>query len=386
MTGRACIPRASGHGDALHMSDLDPDRPGLEVFQPHESPSSYGANGLEFRDARTGALIFGVQATGDIGRGLALDVDPRYPRLRDVGLRRRPAACTPRSSSRRTPCSARAACRSRRGSRRSISASGGMAICCANCSTARRSANGIGTPAPPRTSCRRPGIASNNGTKATPGLSADILGDWREEVIWRESDNTALRIYVTTIPTHASVLYADARSAVSGGDRVAERRLQSAAASGLLPWRRHVPAARPQHRHLARRAARAARAGVRGDRQRHGRFGLRLRHERHDAGDQRHGAAWHDRHVDALRRRRNRKHHDERKRRVELRLHRHAAARRRGDVQRHGDGYRSAAAPARRRRHSRSASMRVRPRRQSSRASRPKRRSSSAARRKRAAP
>ena len=51
------------------------------------------------------------------------------------------------------------------------------------------------------TFCRRPASPSNNGTKATPGLSADILGDWREEVIWRESDNTALRIYVTTIPT-----------------------------------------------------------------------------------------------------------------------------------------------------------------------------------------
>jgi rhamnogalacturonan endolyase len=31
-------------------------------------------------------------------------------------------------------------------------------------------------------------------------LSADILGDWREEVIWRTADNTALRIYTTTIP------------------------------------------------------------------------------------------------------------------------------------------------------------------------------------------
>jgi rhamnogalacturonan endolyase len=66
------------HGDAIHMSDMDPDRPGLEVFQPHESPSQYGPNALEFRDARTGALIFGVQGSGDIGRGLALDVDPRY--------------------------------------------------------------------------------------------------------------------------------------------------------------------------------------------------------------------------------------------------------------------------------------------------------------------
>jgi rhamnogalacturonan endolyase len=45
------------------------------------------------------------------------------------------------------------------------------------------------------------GCSSNNGTKSTPCLQADILGDWREEVIWRTSDNTALRIYTTTSPT-----------------------------------------------------------------------------------------------------------------------------------------------------------------------------------------
>jgi rhamnogalacturonan endolyase len=41
------------------------------------------------------------------------------------------------------------------------------------------------------------GASSINGTKATPNLSADIFGDWREEVILNES-NTALRIYTTT--------------------------------------------------------------------------------------------------------------------------------------------------------------------------------------------
>ncbi len=45
------------------------------------------------------------------------------------------------------------------------------------------------------------GCASNNGTKANPALSADILGDWREEVIWRSADNKELRIFTTTIPT-----------------------------------------------------------------------------------------------------------------------------------------------------------------------------------------
>jgi rhamnogalacturonan endolyase len=42
---------------------------------------------------------------------------------------------------------------------------------------------------------------SNNGTKATPALSADLFGDWREEIIWRTNDGKELRIYTTTIPT-----------------------------------------------------------------------------------------------------------------------------------------------------------------------------------------
>ena len=45
------------------------------------------------------------------------------------------------------------------------------------------------------------GCMWNNGTKRNPTLQGDIIGDWREEVIMRTEDNTALRIYVTTIPT-----------------------------------------------------------------------------------------------------------------------------------------------------------------------------------------
>jgi len=42
------------------------------------------------------------------------------------------------------------------------------------------------------------GCSSNNSTKASPTLTADILGDWREELILRTTDNTALRVYTTT--------------------------------------------------------------------------------------------------------------------------------------------------------------------------------------------
>jgi hypothetical protein len=43
--------------------------------------------------------------------------------------------------------------------------------------------------------------ASNNGTKSTPTLTADLFGDWREEIVWRETDSSALRLYTTTAVT-----------------------------------------------------------------------------------------------------------------------------------------------------------------------------------------
>ena len=45
------------------------------------------------------------------------------------------------------------------------------------------------------------GTLSNNGTKKNPCLQADIVGDWREEVLLRSADNASLRLYVSPIPT-----------------------------------------------------------------------------------------------------------------------------------------------------------------------------------------
>jgi hypothetical protein len=40
--------------------------------------------------------------------------------------------------------------------------------------------------------------AGNNSTKNTPTLTADLLGDWREEVVWRETSGANLCLYTTT--------------------------------------------------------------------------------------------------------------------------------------------------------------------------------------------
>ncbi len=61
-----------GHGDAMHLSDFIPSRPGLELFMPHEH-SPYG---VDLRDAATGEVLFRTTASGDTGRGLIAHFNP----------------------------------------------------------------------------------------------------------------------------------------------------------------------------------------------------------------------------------------------------------------------------------------------------------------------
>ena len=61
-----------GHGDAIHLSDFIPSRPGLEYFMVHEH-SPYGA---DLRDAATGEILFRVTADSDTGRGLIGHFNP----------------------------------------------------------------------------------------------------------------------------------------------------------------------------------------------------------------------------------------------------------------------------------------------------------------------
>ena len=74
--GKGVYTTKRGHGDALHMFDIIPDRPGLEVWMSHED--SPNGTGSEMRDAATGELIWGYPAIQDVGRGMAADIDPRF--------------------------------------------------------------------------------------------------------------------------------------------------------------------------------------------------------------------------------------------------------------------------------------------------------------------
>ncbi len=181
---------ALGHGDALHMSDMNPNRAGKEVWMVHESPSSYGSSGLELHDASTGALLVSLSGEGaDVGRGCTGDIDPRYAGYELWGSRGSLVSVTGVTIGSAKPSMNFMAYWDADLLREPLD---GTTVYKWNYTAGTQSA--ILAPS---------GIASNNSTKATPNLSADLFGDWREEIIWRETGNNALRIYTTTdVTTH----------------------------------------------------------------------------------------------------------------------------------------------------------------------------------------
>ena len=176
------------HGDALHVSDFDPSRPGLERFGVHESPGRNGGIGAAMLDARTGAVLWSTPADKDIGRGIAMDIDPRHPGAEAwaansdllYDIKGQPIGARPRQANFGIWWDGD----------RLRELLDGTTISKWNWQT--QTAEPIMTAS---------GASSNNGTKANPVLSADILGDWREELILRSEDSSELRIYVTPHPT-----------------------------------------------------------------------------------------------------------------------------------------------------------------------------------------
>ena len=175
-----------GHGDAMHLSDFLPDNNGLELWVCHEV-SPYGATLI---DCDNGSTIFHYDASGDTGRCAAANVwsgnaggefwfnsnvyngsggslsmncpavnffsywDGDLEREILDGYTDSPATIT------------------------DINASGKKS-----------------------TLLTTTGYYTCNTTKGTPCLSADLFGDWREELVVRAADGKSVRIYATDYDT-----------------------------------------------------------------------------------------------------------------------------------------------------------------------------------------
>jgi hypothetical protein len=174
-----------GHGDAMHVADIDPARPGKEIFTVHEG-GTYAPYGYALRDAATGEVLFGAYSGKDTGRGMIGDVDPAVPGIENWAIGMQSADGDKLSTT--TP-----------GTNMSIKWAADMTT---------QIINGAQEQTPTIDDWKRgrlltaEGTRTNNGTKGTPSLVADVVGDWREEMLVRTADSSALRMYLSTEVTN----------------------------------------------------------------------------------------------------------------------------------------------------------------------------------------
>jgi rhamnogalacturonan endolyase len=175
------------HGDAMHISDMYPERPGLEIFTVQENEEEtvrFKTPGAAMRDAATGELLWSHSPGVDIGAGLAADIDPRYPGFEawggPGGLRN-----TVGESIGRAP----------RNTDYAVWWDGDLL---------RELVGRAGrvTKWDWESEQEMPIFAAEGrGAPRGPNLLGDIIGDWREEIVMASPDGQSLRIFTTTIPT-----------------------------------------------------------------------------------------------------------------------------------------------------------------------------------------
>lgn len=217
-----------GHGDAMYLTDIDIDRPGLEVWQSHEN-APLRANS-ELRDALTGQTIWGVPGWEDVGRAAAEDIDPRFRGVElwtsgtdgvytadgrfissytpgtnfaiwwDGDLNREILDGYYYGDADFTP-SGGPAPESMRGRMRELWGKSPSELP-DEFKRVMRITKWTGDGVVPIDLPDQIDVAANNGSKSNPCISADLFGDWREELVTRTQDNTEIRIYMTDYPTN----------------------------------------------------------------------------------------------------------------------------------------------------------------------------------------
>ena len=186
------------HGDAMFVTDMYPDRPGLEVFTIQENESRaerFQTPGAAMRDARTGEILWSHSPTVDVTSGMVGDIDPRHPGFEawggPGGLRDQKGETIGQAPRERDwtlwwdddPLRELLSV-GRRWRRRSRAYPTRIAKW--NWEIQRS-----------ETLEELEGISMSRG----PTLLGDLLGDWREEILLVAPDGKSLRLYTTTIPT-----------------------------------------------------------------------------------------------------------------------------------------------------------------------------------------
>lgn len=234
--GKVLYGTGFGHGDAVHLADLNPERPGLEVFDVHENKGKYS---WDVHDARTGEILLKGGPEGvDNGRGLTAQLmsPAESPDSSDVAAAPyyfwsadapeiRSAVTGDVVSNSRASINYRIYWDGDLGDElldgvniqkwtpdgnktlgifgevtRDASDRPSWRQPARNGRPSRRGMRGFQRPSASFQGYGNP--ASDNWTKNNPCLQCDLFGDWREEVIYRDAaDPSVLYVYMSQIPT-----------------------------------------------------------------------------------------------------------------------------------------------------------------------------------------
>jgi rhamnogalacturonan endolyase len=183
--GKGLYSTGRRHGDSMHVSDFYPDRPGLELLLISENEDDtvrFQTPGVGVHDARMGKPIWTHSAGVDVTQGMMADIDPRHRGAEawggPGGLRNSRGEDTgpkPRSTTWALWWDGDL-----------LRELFGAAVTKWNWETGAE---------------ERIFIPDGRGVGLGPNLAADILGDWREEILVAAPDRRSLRLYTTTIPT-----------------------------------------------------------------------------------------------------------------------------------------------------------------------------------------
>ncbi len=189
-TGAACIDdngkllwvNGKKHGDAMHLGDLDPSRNGLEAWVCHEE-----THGMSLLDAKTGKILFHVDASGDTGRCCGDNVYAG-----NKGAELWGAANNNVYNANGNKISG-----TRPAQNFLIYWDGDLEreILDGTKISKMTAADKISTIYTAKDS------KANNSSKSVPCLTADLFGDWREELVMASSDGSKIRIFCTTSET-----------------------------------------------------------------------------------------------------------------------------------------------------------------------------------------
>ena len=197
--GRGLYNTGMGHGDAIHLIASPGDNQ-LYIWDCHENRR----DGSDLRNARTGEVVFQVKSSTDVGRCMAADIDPSSPGCEmwsadSHGIRNMKGEIINAAKDSDDPQHNNYLMMNGRWLSMNFGIwwDGDLLRELLDRSTVSK----YDWKNRQLIDLQRFDGQFNNGTKSNPCLQADILGDWREEVLTRNRESTELRLYVSTIPT-----------------------------------------------------------------------------------------------------------------------------------------------------------------------------------------